>query len=66
MNVTPKQMEELKAKITAQAATIARLRDAMRDVQARITEAIDLERISAAQALEEMAPIVSAALTGAA
>ena len=36
MNVTPKQMEELKAKITAQAATIARLVDALRTAEAFI------------------------------
>ena len=43
-------------------AGVADLVEALRDVQARITEAMDLERIGAAQALEEMAPVVNAAL----
>ena len=43
-------------------AGVAELVEALRDVQARITEAMDLERIGAAQALEEMAPVVNAAL----
>ena len=54
----------LTAHIDAQAAEIARLREALGDVKGLVIEAIDLERIGAIVALDAISDIVSAALAG--
>ena len=62
MNAIP----DLRAHIDAQAATIARQDEALREIVGLVVEAIDLERIGAVVALDAIADVAHAALKGAA
>ena len=57
---------DLRAHIDAQAATIARQDEALREIVGLVVEAIDLERIGAVVALDAIADVAHAALKGAA